>query len=179
MSKTKENVKSYQWKKGDNFGKVVVVDTVDDKFTQFTDGSKIFNNVLSEFLTEVIDGEMPFPGVDTINKSNTIEPVQRDTTPVAIKTNKVTTPQIHYLNELVQKLSSKNTELLDVKLGINIPKKSIFDMLIENSDEDREELIKVVVETATEQIEINKLQDYLREEIKNYVKTYYNEKLTS
>ena len=32
---------------------------------------------------------------------------------------------------------------------------------------------------AIEQIEINKLQDYLREEIKNYVKTYYNEKLTS
>ena len=39
-------VKKYQWKTGDDFGKIVEVESNDGEFTNFTDGSRIFNNVI-------------------------------------------------------------------------------------------------------------------------------------
>ena len=51
MQTTEEkDIVKYQWKKGDNFGKVVEVESKDSEFTYFKDGSKIFNKVLPEFL---------------------------------------------------------------------------------------------------------------------------------
>jgi hypothetical protein len=47
-------------------------------------------------------------------------------------------------------------------------------MLIDNADEDREELIKTIAKVAVSQIEINKLQEYLTEEVSIFINNYYN-----
>ena len=47
-------------------------------------------------------------------------------------------------------------------------------MLIENADEDREELIKTIAKVAVSQIEIDKLQEYLTEEVSIFINNYYN-----
>lgn len=48
-------------------------------------------------------------------------------------------------------------------------------MLIENADEDKENLIETIAQVAVSQIEINKLQEYLKEEVITFINKYYNE----
>jgi len=169
MSETMSEVKQkqYQWKKGDNFGKIVTVESNDGKFTTFTDGSRIFNNVLAEFLEEVINGAIPFPAVTT--------PTPR----TAIKVPEVSVveeaSEVSPLHSLIDKLSKKNIAPFDTTINLNIPNAAVFNMLIENADENREDLIKTIAAVAVSQIEINKLQEYLTEEITKFVNNYYNE----
>lgn len=177
MEAVKETTKKYQWKKGENFGKVVEVLNVDDKFTSFTDGSQMFNNVIGEFLEEVIDGNLPFPGAESLSTlSMGITPVETKKTIPADHTNPYTVEsEISPLEELVAKLSKKNIEPLSTVINLNIPNRQIFDMLIENADEDRDNLIDTIARVAVSQIEINKLQEYLKEEVTTFINNYYNE----
>ena len=177
MEKVEEKVKQYQWKKGENFGKVVEVESTDSKFTFFTDGSQIFNSVLPEFLDEVIDGKLPFPGSDQINALSLGEsPIKNKPVLNTPKEtiNIVEPNQPSPLEELVGKLSKKNIEPLATVINLNIPNKDIFNMLIDNADEDKEDLILAIAKVAISQIEINKLQEYLTEEVTNFINNYYN-----
>lgn len=177
MEKVEEKVKQYQWKKGENFGKVVEVESTDSKFTFFTDGSQIFNSVLPEFLDEVIDGKLPFPGSDQINALSLGEsPIKNKPVLNTPKEtiNIVEPNQPSPLEELVGKLSKKNIEPLAAVINLNIPNKDIFNMLIDNADEDKEDLILAIAKVAISQIEINKLQEYLTEEVTNFINNYYN-----
>tara|TARA_R110000765_G_scaffold105592_2_gene195776 strand:- start:1810 stop:2379 length:570 start_codon:yes stop_codon:yes gene_type:complete len=173
MSEIKESVRSYQWKKGDDFGKIVVVDDVSDGFTNFSDGSKIFTSVLPEFLTEIINGEVPYPGA-----GGNITNVQADSPKASVivestESTDVYKSEISPLQTLVRTLSKKNVEGVDVKLNINIPKKKVIEMLIENSEEEKSELVSAVVDNAIKEIEINKLQEFLQTEITNFINKYY------
>lgn len=166
MSEVKQ--KQYQWKKGDSFGKIVTVESSDGAFTVFTDGSKIFNNVLNEFLEEVIDGSVPFPmPTKSIDYQKTLA---KTNTPVIEEVSEVSP-----LHSLIDKLSKKNIAPFDTTINLNIPNTAVFNMLIENADENREDLIKTIASVAVSQIEINKLQEYLTEEIIKFVNNYYNE----
>lgn len=178
MEAVKETTKQYQWKKGENFGKVVEVLSVDDKFTKFTNGSQIFNNVLDEFLSEVVDGKLPFPGADTLTRVAMGEspmPIIKNTPIQPNQTSVVVKSEVSPLEELVAKLSKKNIEPLSTVINLNIPNKQIFDMLINSADEDRENLINTIAKVAVSQIEINKLQEYLTEEVTTFINNYYNE----
>lgn len=181
MEKVEEQAKQYQWKKGENFGKVVEVKEVDGKFTVFTDGSRVYTNIMPEFMSEVIDGNLPFPGADQLNsvvlgesspKANKIAPPINNTAPVV---SQVEPNQPSPLEELVEKLSKKNIEPLETVINLNIPNRDIFNMLIDNADEDKENLIEAIAKVAVSQIEINKLQEYLTEEVTNFINNYYNE----
>ena len=181
MSQAKQDVKRYQWNKGDKFGVIVELKDTDSEFTNFTDGSKIYTNLLDEFLTEMIDGEVPFPGADQLDSSMPdVLPVKQDSGNVIIKTKKKKVqevvpvePKFSPLQLLVRTISKKNVEGVDVKLNINIPKKKVIDMLIENSEEEKLELVNAVVNNAIEEIEINKLQEFLQSEITNFINKYY------
>lgn len=169
MELVKEDVRKYQWKAGDDFGKIVEVESVDGEFTNFTDGSRIFNNVLPEFLEEVIDGVIPFPGIQQLGS---MTPVVNVTSNVQEVTP--TKPKESPLEQLINKLSKKNVEPFEAKINLNIPNKKVFEMLIDNADEDREELIKTIAKVAVSQIEIDKLQEYLTEEVSTFINNYYN-----
>lgn len=169
MELVKEDVRKYQWRSGDDFGKIVEVESVDGEFTNFTDGSRIFNNVLSEFLEEIVDGVIPFPGVQELGSMApvvNVTPNVQEVTP--------TKPKESPLEQLINKLSKKNVEPFEAKINLNIPNKKVFDMLIDNADEDREELIKTIAKVAVSQIEIDKLQEYLTEEVSIFINNYYN-----
>lgn len=181
MELVKDTVKTYQWKKGENFGKVVEVKNSDAKFTYFTDGSQIFNEVLGEFMEEVVDGKLPFPGADSLNliamgEKSTKEINIDSSDSIQHATQHINKPaEISPLEELVAKLSKKNIEPLLVTINLNIPNRQIFNMLIENADEDKENLIETIAQVAVSQIEINKLQEYLKEEVITFINKYYNE----
>ena len=169
MELVKEDVRKYQWKAGDNFGKIVEVESNDGEFTNFTDGSKIFNEVLPEFLEEIIDGVIPFPGADQMSSiAQGINVTENNPHVTYIE------PKESPLEQLINKLSKKNVETFEAKINLNIPNKKVFDMLIDNADEDREELIKTIAKVAVSQIEIHKLQEYLTEEVSIFINNYYN-----
>jgi len=184
MTETRQDVKQYQWKKGELMGKVVEVKSSDDKITYFTDDTQILNNVISEFLEEVIDGVLPFPGmeemaakiqsglIDTVSKKETVIPT--NDTKIEEKAPELTNSSTESpLSTLINKLSKKNFEPIDTKLNINIPKKNVFNMLLENGDESKEDLLEAVTQNAIKQIDINKLQEFLTKETTNFIKKYY------
>jgi len=173
MELVKDDVKKYQWKTGDNFGKIVEVESVDSEFTYFIDGSKIYNEVLPEFLEQIVDGIVPFPGADQLTALSQGVNVTKNETPVNVQVEPVKSKESP-LEQLINKLSKKNVETFEAKINLNIPNKKVFDMLIENADEDREELIKTIAKVAVSQIEIHKLQEYLTEEVSIFINNYYN-----
>ena len=174
MELVKEAVRKYQWKTGDNFGKIVEVESTDVEFTYFTDGSQIYNEVLPEFLEEIIDGVIPFPGADQLSGIAQGINVTPNKAPVNTQDVAPTKPKESPLEQLINKLSKKNVEQFEAKINLNIPNKKVFDMLIDNADEDREELIKTIAKVAVSQIEIHKLQEYLTEEVSIFINNYYN-----
>lgn len=174
MSETKEDILKFQWKKGDNFGKVVEVKNQDDKFYYFTDGSQIFKNVSNEFLEKVEGNTLPFPGADNVLVNNT-----SNNTPVKkqpkVEPKVVVEQPASELHGLVEKLSKKHVVSFEPRLNLNAIDPKVFKMLVENADESPENLVKTITEVAMSQIEINKLREYLQEEITNFLNNYYNE----
>lgn len=188
MSETKEQLKQFQWKKGDNFGKIETVKSEDSKFYYFESGGQIFKNVTKEFMEEVIDGVVPLPNADKLGmfenkpkKSTAKSNPTKDAANQIVEENQETNPPSTWRNppsaieQLVEKLSKKNIEKFETSLNLNIPTKDIYTMLIENSEEDPKELIDTIAKVAVSKIEINKLQEYLTEEITNFINNYYNE----
>ena len=172
-------VKRFQWKKGEDFGKVVEVESEDSDFFIFKDGSRIFKNLRNEFL-EVVNNidDLPFPPAnDMMIGTNPIGisapapkgPFQQIAQPIV--------PQVETspLEKLIIKLSSKNIETVDIKLNINLPKHEVFSMLLENGDETKEEMLNTISTVVTSQIQIDKLQSYINQEVLKFLNNYYND----
>jgi hypothetical protein len=164
--------RKFQWKKGDNFGFTVILESEDDEMFYFTDGSRIFKAIQNEFLEEIINGELPFP---PSNQFAGIEPqITKHQAPQPIAQPAIQAqPEVSPLEKLIIKLSSKNVETIDLSIGINLPKKEVFSMLLENSDETRDEMISAISQIVTSQIQIDKLQSYINQEVINYLNNYY------
>lgn len=174
MSETKEDILKFQWKKGDNFGKVVEVKDQDDKFYYFTDGSQIFKNVADEFLEKVEGNTLPFPGADNVLVNSTGNNTSVKKQPKT-ESKVVVEQPVSELHGLVEKLSKKHVVSFEPRLNLNAIDPKVFQMLVENADESPADLIKTITEVAMSQIEINKLREYLQEEITNFLNNYYNE----
>jgi hypothetical protein len=186
-----EKTRVFQWIKGDSFGKVVTLKSEDGEFLHFTDGSQIFKAVLGEFLMEAEDGEMPLPDVKPLGNGSTVnnkvnsktsiiaENVYDGKSPTQISQQipqqiSQPIPTETPLQSLIAKLSQKNVETVDFSLGINLPKKEVFAILLENSDEERDELISTITESVASKIEIDSLKQYLKEQLNIYINNYYN-----
>jgi len=177
MSDVQDKIKQYQWIKGDNFGEVVTVASVDSQFTNFTDGSRIYNTVLSEFLQEVIDGRLPLPGAEKL--SNLINPNSTKVLEEPIKAepsipsvaNSVPETGITVVGKMIQKMSKKNVVNVPIQINLNIPTQALHTMLSEGMEE--EDLNNEIMSVALHQIEFNKLQEYIKENISKFLEEYY------
>lgn len=165
--------KIFQWKKGDDFGKIVEVKSEDDEFFYFTDGSRAYKEIKFDFLEEVYDiNYPPFPSFNSVPSGEPIlasKPVQKSE-PII---EKVVEPESTPLQKLIIKLSSKNVETINIGVGINLPKQEVFEMLLENGDDTKEEMIKTISNVVASQIEIHKLQNYITEQVTEFLNKYY------
>lgn len=178
MSDTKQqNTVKYQWKKGDRFGEVVEVESKDGKFTNFTDGSKIFNNVLNEFLEKVEGNTLPFPGIDLTSSVAGVPavatpvPVVKAPTPEPVQ-NTVEVKEPSIMGKMILKMSKKNIVNVPIQININIPTPQLYAMLSEGMEE--EDLNQEITEVAMSQIEIEKLQDYVKDNVTDFLAKYYS-----
>lgn len=182
-----EKIRVFQWIKGDSFGKVVTLKSEDSEFLYFADGSQIYKAVAKEFLLESEDGDMPLPDAKPLGNGSMVnsrtsiiaENVYEDKSPTQISQQipqqiSQPIPTETPLQSLIAKLSQKNVETVDFSLGINLPKKEVFAILLENSDEERDELINTITESVASKIEIDSLKEYLKEQLNIYINNYYN-----
>lgn len=182
MSENKDVVK-YQWKKGDNFGKVVEVQSTDDQFVNFTDGSRIFKNVLNEFLEKVQGENLPLPGADQAAAKLSGNDVPQtghvqDNTPT-VSTNasapvvtqaKVKEPSV--MGKMIMKMSKKNIVNVPIQINLNIPTPALHAMLAESMEE--EDLNDEITDVAFSQIEMDKLQEYIKDSVSDFLSQYYS-----
>jgi hypothetical protein len=184
-----EKTRVFQWIKGDSFGKVVTLKEEDSEFLYFTDGSQIYKTVAKEFLLESLDGDMPLPDAKPLGNGSKVnsrtsiiaENVYEDKSPTQISQQipqqiSQQTPEETPLEQLIVKLSKKNSTTLNVPVELNLPRKEIVDLLVDNSEEyDRDAVLAIIVETTLNKININTLRETLKEQINSHLKNYYNE----
>jgi mRNA deadenylase 3'-5' endonuclease subunit Ccr4 len=173
---TKPADQFYVWSKTERLGDVVEVDheKVDPKWLIFKDGTKINKGLINEMLLPAntveqannISKDFGGIGTSTSNKLNTNTDVVQ---PAPIKVAEVKTPEVNVMMEMLKKISKKNKASMPVE--INIPSKSVYEMLQDQMDLDPEELntqIGLLVEN-----QINNLQAQLKEQITNFITNYY------
>lgn len=173
MAEVQEDIVKYQWIKGDNFGSIVEVSSEDNDFIYFTNGDKIFKNVVSEFLEKVVDGNVPLPGADLAAKvisgeapaTNVNSQKPTTTQPETVKENTV-------MGNMIIKMSKKNVVNVPLQINLNIPTPALYSMLSEGMEEN--DLNEEIMEVALQQIEINNLAEYLKENISTFLSEYYS-----
>jgi hypothetical protein len=170
MATVQEQIKQYQWIKGDNFGVIVDVESEDSQFINFTDGSKIFKTIQSEFLEEVVDGRIPLPGAlgaSALVTGSTISKPKTESPTIAVEQKKTS-----IMGKMITKMSKKNVVNVPIQINLNIPTPALHAMLTEGMEE--EDLNEEIMEVALSQIEMDKLQDYIKSNITSFLLEYYS-----
>lgn len=169
MKEVQDKLKQYQWKKGDNFGEVVDVLSEEGEFVNFTNGTRIFKSVLSEFLEPVIDGNVPFPAPMRVGSSSNKSNVQQTPQPSVQKPTQAKEPSI--MGKMILKMSKKNVVNIPIQINLNIPTPQLYGMLGEGMEE--QDLNEEITGVALSQIEMDKLQEYIRSSVTDFLSEYY------
>ena len=165
---TEKQQKRYQWTKGDRFGDIVTVaeDQQDGKWLYFEDGSRINPNLIDEFLLEVRNDR------EVLDVNNTQHTVQNQPEPVQPTVQQqVETKEPSIMGKMIMKMSKKNVVNVPLQINISIPTQQLYGMLSEGMEE--EDLNEEIMEVALQQIEIDNLTEYLKENISSFLSEYY------
>lgn len=165
---------SYQWIKGDNLSKVqhfkeLLSDGVKN-YLVFTDGSRIALDLLDEYMMRVEKGfeepaferrEIQIDELDPNQKSSVKSREYKET---ASKYS-----QEHPIFSLLRK-QKENWVDVDLKLSINLPPRSLWEVLISSFDDAEE----AILEYVTKDLDIEVVRQSLRESIKDIYKKQKN-----
>lgn len=168
-----ENI--YVWQKSERLGKIVVEKELKDGWLYFTDGSRINPKLVNEFLSraenmqeaeEIAKILLPASGIvpayqEPKVKKNEVNTTAVNDTPVSVAEKVDTGTGI--VTGIIDKLSKKKKTYFSVKVGVNIPGKTVYSALKDDLDE--EELIQGLDQHVENQI------NNIIEDIKNQVKT--------
>lgn len=179
MESVENKIIKYQWIKGDKFGNIVELESSDNDFLYFKDGSRIFKNVVSEFLEEIIDGQLPLPGADKAAKAISGEVTTTVDSSPTITSNLTSNssvdsvlPEPTIMGKMITKMSKKNVVNVPIQINLNIPTQGLYAMLSEGME--AEDLNEEIMQVALQQIEINKLQEYIKTNITDFLTEYYS-----
>ena len=161
MSTTETKEQVLVWSKTERAGQIVTVDKKEGDFTYFTDGTKVFTNVINEVLTEakdMADAERMAPIYG--NSVGVAEP-QRDPEPVAQKKAPVTsTGETDVMLEMLKKVSAKNT--IEMPLNLNIPSTEVYELFKDQMDITKADLNEHILALVLSQID--NLQEQLKQQ---------------
>jgi hypothetical protein len=169
----------YQWIKSERFGDVVTVaeDQKDGKWLYFEDGTRINPALVQEYLMKV-ESEDKILKVSTNDTSLQTGPIQDQTNVVSTNTSDAvitqgpTIPELSVMGKMIMKMSKKNVVNVPIQINVNIPTPALYTMLSEGMEE--EDLNEEIMEVALQQIEINNLTEYLKENISSFLSEYYS-----
>lgn len=170
------------WAKTEKAGTVVTVDKTEGDFTHFTDGSKVFSNILNEdFFIDAKDMEdakriaAPFLNIQAQEQApttatNTSSPVEQPNT----QSNRGVNDDSYVMLEMLKKISAKNT--ISMPLELNVPSKEVYELFKDQMDITKADLNEHILELVLSQID--NLQAQLKPQAEEFIKTYYNGKNT-
>jgi hypothetical protein len=163
---------SYQWIKGDNMAQTQhfedLVEVDDKKYILFTDKSRISLDLLDEYMIKVEKGFE-----ENIPKAS--ENLLLSTSPSDQQSRGVKTREVHEVKQPVNNdspifsLLSKQKENwvdVDLKLSINLPPKTLWDVLMGSFDDAEKDILEYV----TKDLDIEVVRQSLRESIKEIYK---------
>jgi hypothetical protein len=166
MSTTDTKERILVWTKTERAGDIVTVDKIDGDFTLFT----CYTNIIGEeFFMEAKTEEhanqlaVPFKG-----PSNT--PVAPKKGPDGPQPTAKVNGELNVMLEMLKKISAKNT--ITMPLELKVPSKEVYDLFKDQMDitkADLNEQILLLVES-----QINNLQEQLKPQAEEFIKTYYN-----
>lgn len=165
MTKTK----TYQWTKGDRLGDTVEVAEIqnDSKWLYFEDGTRINPSLIDDYLLEIDD---PSQALNvSISRPIVTSPAVAASQPPQPSTPE---PTKTVMGLMIEKMSKKNVVQVPISININVPTPSIYEMLSEGMETG--DLDEEIMQVALSQLQINKLQDYVKEHISNFLNTYYD-----
>ena len=173
MAEEKQQI-MYQWIKGDRFGDVVTVAEVqpDKQWLTFDDGTRINPGLVKEYLMQVRNEREVLP---VASETPQTEPVQDQTPTVTTNTSSPVEPQVTeptIMGKMIMKMSKKNVVNVPVQININIPTPDLYAMLAGGMEE--EDLNEEIMAVALQQIEIDNLAEYLKENISTFLSEYYS-----
>jgi hypothetical protein len=170
MSTTDTKERILVWTKTERAGDIVTVDKIDGDFTLFTDGTRCYTNIIGEeFFMEAKTEQhanqlaVPFKG-----PSNT--PVAPKKGPDGPQPTAKVNGELNVMLEMLKKISAKNT--ITMPLELKVPSKEVYDLFKDQMDitkADLNEQILLLVES-----QINNLQEQLKPQAEEFIKTYYN-----
>ena len=161
-------IQKYQWIKSERMTEVVQVAEVqpDDEWLYFTDGTRINNSLVGEFLMEV-----PETTIVGNEMSATQAPVVTPSQKVSDVVSVPEPPEPSIMGKMIMKMSKKNVVNVPIQININIPTPSIYTMLSDGME--KEDLNNEIMEVVLQQIEINKLREYINENVSSFLTDYY------
>jgi len=166
----------YQWIKGERIGQVVTVaeDQKDGKWLYFDNDTRINPELINEFMMPIKSDRDILP----MSNNTTTGPIQDQTPTVATNTSDAvvtqgpTVPEPSVMGKMIMKMSKKNVVNVPLQINLNIPTPALYTMLSEGMEE--ADLNEEIMEVALQQIEINNLTEYLKENISTFLSEYYS-----
>lgn len=163
---------SYQWIKGDNLSLVQhYADLVEEggrKFMVFTDKSRISLDLLDEYMIRVEKGFE-----DRINQVTLQPPIMEEVSRGVMPRDPRPVQQVVNEESPIFSLLAKqkiNWVDVDLKLSINLPPKSLWDVLMSSFDDAEKDILEYV----TKDLDIEVVRQSLRESIKDIYKKQKN-----
>lgn len=175
LSELKEDYSqsSYQWVKGENISQVQhykdLVNENGKTYVLFTDGNRMSTDLLEEFMIRVEKGYEEV-SLDTSHQENETQNISKSSVkPRESEQKKSIVIEENPIFSLLSK-QKENWVDVDLKLSINLPPKSLWDILISSFDDAERDILEFV----TKDLDIEVVRQSLRESIKEIYKKQKN-----
>ena len=167
-----QELKYYQWIKGDDTGLVVTIKKEGPKWITFENGGRLATELKSEFLQELdsdIAGEFVKPQTSSVDPLNVSAPpvtVQKITGDVLIP-NKEVSP----IRVLFNKQKKNNKVKLLLEFPVNIPTKGVYELMSTSFDKDEvnEQLQSFILDQLSE----DEILDCLHNSVQSLIESKY------
>jgi len=182
----KSDKKIYVWTKSERAGKIVIEKGIEDGWLYFEDGSRINPTLITEYLEECESMEIAKEN-STILGASVAKPVFADTPekmekvensrkvpvtgddPSYVAEEETAASSSSIISSIVSKLSKKKKTNFEIKIGVNVPGKTVFNALKDELGE--EELLEGLDYHVENQI--NNIIDDIKNQVKTQIsKTY-------
>jgi protease II len=175
LSELKEDYSqsSYQWIKGENISQVQhykdLVNENGKTYVLFTDGNRMSTDLLEEFMIRVEKGYEEV-SLDSAPQENETQNISKSSVkPRESEQKKSIVVEENPIFSLLSK-QKENWVDVDLKLSINLPPKSLWDILISSFDDAEKDILEFV----TKDLDIEVVRQSLRESIKEIYKKQKN-----
>ena len=168
-----QELKYYQWIKGDQSGSVVTIKEEDSNWITFNEGGRLATEFRSEFIQE-LDSDIAGEFVNTSN--STVDPLNQSATPIEPITEVTsTTPVLDITPSPIRVLFNKQKKNNKVKLllefPINIPTKGVYELM--STSFDKEEVNQELHDFISDQLSKDNITDCLFDSIKSLIESKY------